>query len=77
MTSARENLQNTGMCFIDDLTHKDLDEKRRLKPLMDKLYNENKRPRFLNGRLYDEGRAVSRETINSFQATVPATSSSR
>ena len=77
MTSARETLQNTGMRFIDDLTQKDLDEKRRLKPLMDKLYNDNKRPRFLNGRLYAEGRAVSRETINSFLATVPATSSSR
>ena len=77
MTSARENLQNTGMRFIDDLTQKDLDEKRRLKPLMGKLYNENKRPRFLNGRLYSEGRVTSRETINSFLATVPATSSSR
>ena len=77
MTSARETLQNTGMRFIDDLTQKDLDEKRRLKPLMNKLYNDNKRPRFLNGRLYAEGRAVSRETINSFLATVPATSSSR
>ena len=65
------------MRFIDDLTQKDLDEKRRLKPLMDKLYNDNKRPRFLNGRLYAEGRAVSRETINSFLATVSATSSSR
>ena len=73
--SSREWLRNTGMRFVDDLTQKDLEEKMRIKPMMDKLYYENKRPRFINGRLYGEGRAVSRETINSFLATLPASAS--
>ena len=75
MISSRERLRNTRLRFVDDLTQKDLEEKRRIKPLMDKLYSENKRPRFINGRLYAEGRAVSRETINSFLATLPASAS--
>ena len=59
MISSRERLRNSGLCLVDDLTQKDLDEKRCIKPLMDKLYAENKHPRFINGRLYAEGRAVS------------------
>ena len=77
MISSRERLGNTGLRFVDDLTQKDLEEKRRIKHLMDKLFAEKKRPRFVNGRLYAEGRAVSRETINSFLATLPATASLR
>ena len=77
MISSREWIDNTGLRFVDDLTQKDLVEKRRIKPLMDKLFGEKKRPRFVNGRLYAEGRAVSRETINSFLATLPATASLR
>ena len=73
--SSRERLRNTGLRFVDDLTHKDLEEKRRIKPMMDKLYSDNKRPTFINGRLYAEGRAVSRETINSFLTTLPASAS--
>ena len=73
--SSRERLRNTGLRLVDDLTQKDLEEKRRMKHLMDKLYSENKRPRFINGRLYAEGRAMSRETINSFLATLPASAS--
>ena len=37
MTKARERLQNTQYRIVDDLTAKDLDEKRRLLPLMNKL----------------------------------------
>ena len=55
--------------IVDDLTAKDLDEKRRLLPLMNKLYQEKKRPRFANGRLYAGGKPVSREIINSFLST--------
>ena len=40
MTKARERLQNTQYRIVDDLTAKDLDEKRRLLPLMNKLYQE-------------------------------------
>ena len=44
MSKAREKLQNTSYRIVDDLTAKDLDEKRRLLPLMNKLYQEKKRP---------------------------------
>ena len=75
MRSSKERLRNTGLRFVDDLTQKELEEKRRIKPLMDELYSENKRPRFINGRLYAEGRAVLRETIDSFLATLPTSAS--
>ena len=67
MIVAKEKLEGTGYRFIDDLTNKDL-EKRRLKPLMNELYRDNQRPRFVNGRLYGNGRPVTREAINSFLA---------
>lgn len=76
MTSAREKLQHSGLRFVDDLTKVDLEEKQQLKSLMDKLYRENKRPRFVNGRLYAEGKVVSREVINSFLETTPGAASS-
>ena len=69
MTVAKKKLEGTGYRFVDDLTNKDLEEKRRLTPLMDELYRDNQRPRFVNGRLYANGRPVSREAINSFLAT--------
>ena len=69
MSKAREKLQNTPYRIVDDLTAKDLDEKRRLLPLMNKLYQEKKRPRFANGRLYAGGKPVSREVINAFLST--------
>ena len=66
MTVAKEKLEGTGYHFMDDLTNKDLEEKRRLAPLMNKLYRDNQRPRFANGRLYANGKPVSSEIINSF-----------
>ena len=69
MTKARERLQNTHYRIVDDLTAKDLHEKRRVLPLMNKLYHEKNRPRFANGRLYAGGKQVSREIINSFSST--------
>ena len=44
MVSSRERLNNTGLRFADDLTQRDLEEKRRIKPLMDKLFAEKKVP---------------------------------
>ena len=33
---------------------------------MNKLYQEKQRPNFVNGRLYANGKPVSRENINSY-----------
>ena len=68
MTSARDALANTGIRFVDDLTPKDLEAKRRILPYMEKLYADNKKPRFINGRLFSEGRPVPVEVINAFLA---------
>ena len=68
MTSARDTLANTGIRFVDDLTPKDLEAKRRILPYMEKLYADNKKPRFINGRLFSEGRPVPVEIINAFLA---------
>ena len=66
MRQARAKLQGTNIRFLDDLTATDLAEKRRVQPYMDKLWRDNRRPSFRNGRLYAEGRPVSNDTINSF-----------
>ena len=66
MTSAREVLAGTGFRLVDNLTPKDLEAKRRVLPYMEKLYADNKKPRFINGPLYSEGRPVPLETINAF-----------
>ena len=47
MMGARDTLKNTDFRITDDLTAKDLEEKRRLVPLMNKLYHEKQRPRFV------------------------------
>ena len=44
----------------------DWQEKRRVQPLMNKLYKENKRPFFRNGRLYAENRPVPFGLIDNF-----------
>ena len=64
MTVAKEKLEGMGYHFMDDLTNKDLEEKRRLSPLMNN-YKDNQRPSFANGRLYANGKPVSSEIINS------------
>ena len=48
--------------FQGTTPQKNLDEKRCLKPLMDNLCADNKRPIFVNGRLYADGGTVSRDT---------------
>ena len=73
MMGARDKLKNTDFRITDDLTAKDLEEKRRLVPLMNKLYQEKQRPRFVNGRLYANGKPVSRENINSYLAKLANT----
>ena len=66
MRSAREKLQNTNIRFVDDLTQKDLEETNRLKPLMTESYNQNKKPRFIQGRLFANNRAETQEEIRAF-----------
>ena len=66
MVSAREKLQGTGIRFVDDLIPADLEEKKRLKPLMTDLYNKNMTPRFIQGRLYANRQLVSQNEIKAF-----------
>ena len=66
MVSAREKLQGTGIRFVDDLIPADLEEKKRLKPLMTDLYNKNMKPRFIQGRLYVNRQLVSQNEIKAF-----------
>ena len=68
MTSARDALANTGIRFVDDLTPKDLEAKRRILSYMEKLYADNEKPRFINGRLFSDGPLVPVEVINAFLA---------
>ena len=42
--------------------------KRRFLPLMEKLYTENKKPCFGNGRLFSNGKPVPQATIEAFLA---------
>ena len=71
--STRDKLKNTIYQITDDLTAKDLEEKRRLIPLMNKLYQDNQRPRFANGRLFANGKPVPRETINLYLSSLTTT----
>ena len=64
--AARAGLRQDGIRIVDDLTRVDWQEKRRVQPLMNKLYKENKRPFFRNGRLYAENRPVPFGLIDNF-----------
>ena len=65
--AARAGLRQDGIIrIVDDLTRVDWQEKRRVQPLMNKLYKENKRPFFRNGRLYAENRPVPFGLIDNF-----------
>ena len=66
---ARAGLRQDGIRIVDDLTRVDWQEKRRVQPLMNKLYTENKRPFFRNGRLYAENRPVPFGLIDDFMAS--------
>ena len=66
MRSARKKHENTPLRLIDDLTKEDLKVKQRVRPYMDVLYEDNKRPSFRNGKLYADGREVTPDEINTF-----------
>ena len=72
ITMSREKLHGTQYRMVDDLTAKDLGEKRRLRPLMEKLFKEKQRPRFTNGHLLANGKPLSKETINAYLSKLPS-----
>ena len=77
MRNARTKLQGSGMRIMDDLTAKDMEEKRRIQPYMDKLWQDGKRPSFRNGTLYAERRPVQREVINAWLSSDEGIAASR
>ena len=62
--ATRTNLRDSKLRFVDDLTKEDMQEKQRVRPLMNELFKTNRRPSFRNGTLYAEGRPVSEDEIN-------------
>ena len=52
----REGLKHKEYFIVDDLTQQDLQEKRRLQPIMQQASAEGKKWKFRNGRLIIEGR---------------------
>ena len=71
MAVAREKLAETGVRIIDDLTPRDMEAKKRVIPLMNKLYSDKQKPRFVNGQLYSNGKLVPQETIDAFLSQLP------
>ena len=71
MAVAREKLAETGVRIIDDLTPRDMEAKKRVIPLMNKLYSDKQKPRFVNGKLYSNGKLVPQETIDAFLSQLP------
>ena len=63
ITAARKAEVKPPFIVVDDLTYIDLEEKRRVGPLMKKLYREGKRSRFHGGRLYVGRRALTQEQV--------------
>ena len=55
MRATRTNLRDSKLRFVDDLTKEDMQEKQRVRPLMNELFKTNRRPSFRNGKLYAEG----------------------
>lgn len=56
MRQARAALEGTDRRLVDDLCAADAAEKRRLKPLIENLYANGKRPSFRNGQLFVAGK---------------------
>ena len=54
--------------IIDDLSTRDLTEKKRVAPYMKHLYEAGHRPSFRSGKVYANGAVVSREAIDKFLA---------
>ena len=71
MAVAREKLAETVVRITDDLTPTDLEAKKRVIPLMNKLYSDKQKPRFDNGRLYSNGKLVPQEAIDAFLSQLP------
>ena len=71
MAVARDKLAGTTFRITDDLTARDLEAKKRVIPLMNKLYSDNQKPRFVNGRLYSNGKLVPQEAIDAFLSKLP------
>ena len=53
--SAKDALKGTNLRIVDDLTKADLDRKISLHPIMNQAYNDGKKVRFYDGRLYLDG----------------------
>ena len=66
MCTTRAKLAGTTIRFMDDLTARDLEEKKRIQLYMDKLWRDKRRPRFRNGRLYANGRPLPTTEIETF-----------
>lgn len=66
MRKARENLTGSPYRFLDDHCPHDFQEKLRIQPYMAKLFQDNMRPRFSNGKLYSKGRPVAQRVIDAF-----------
>ena len=77
MRTARAKLAGTTIRFMDDLTARDLEEKQRIQPYMDKLWRDKRRPRFRNGRLYANGPTTEIETFLVSDEGMAATRASR
>ena len=61
--SARNADPRPSFIVVDDLTPADLTAKRRVAPLMERLYKDGKRPRFHAGRLYVGNRVLNERAI--------------
>ena len=70
--SARNADPRLPFIVMDDLTPVDLTEKRRVGPVMKRLYEDGKRPSFRAGRLFVDGRVLPKEVINSTLETLAA-----
>ena len=64
--TAREALKGSPYRLVDDLSVADVNEKKHLRPLMDDLYKNDKKPSFRNGRLFSKGKPVPTHEIETF-----------
>ena len=55
---------------MDDLTAADMAEKIRVRPVMNKLYQEGRKPRFKLGQVYDGKRRLTEAEVNQMLVTI-------
>ena len=67
-----EALKDIPYRLVDDLTAADVIEKKRLRPLMDDMFKNDRKPSFHNGRLFSKGRPVPTHEIETFLSRLPA-----